>query len=196
MGSQVSMAVTPTEAALSEYNHGFVSYQTRNLGGCNTNGVALTYLHGFKFAPTTPLFFQTGLKMDFGFYHIGSDIELDEIVVKEDANMKTLTFSVPVDLAYRISCGEKAIFTPYVGLSAKLHTMAKTTLDGANPWDNDLEINYFDYGMKHFQMGWHAGLGVQVDRFYFNTEFGTDFTPITEGGSYTPTFSLGVGYTF
>lgn len=123
-------------------------------------------------------------------------MEFDDIIIKEGETMKTLTFSVPLDLAYRISCGERTIFTPYIGLSAKLHTMAKTKIDVADPWEKDIKINYFDYGMKHFQIGWHAGLGIQVNRFYFNTEFGTDFTPIAEGGSYTPTFSLGAGYTF
>lgn len=189
-------AQTTTDAS-SPYNRATVMFQTRSLGGLTTNGFALGYVHGFNLSQDMPLFFQSGLKMDMGFNSSSASESFAGSTLKADVKVTTMSFSVPLDIAYQLQCGESTIFTPYLGLNVKLNTLAKMSAKASYGGESGKgSVSLFDNGMKHFQIGWHIGAGVTLSKFYIGAEFGTDFIAIADGGNHTPTFSVGVGYTF
>jgi len=183
--------------APEDYNTVNVSFVTRSYGGGSTSGFELGYVHGFSVWQERPLYFQTGLKMDMGFKDLGSE---EFAGVRLKADLTTMSFSVPLDLAYRFGSGENGVyFTPYLGLNMKLNAMAKAKATGSYGGSSASEsISLFDdgYDMKHFQIGWHIGAGVDIRHIHIGAQYGTDFMQVMDGGNHTPTFSIGVGYTF
>ncbi len=193
----LSMFPAAAQSVHDDYNTVGVSYVTRGYGGGSTNGFEVGYVHGFSVWQAQPLYFQTGLKMDMGFKDLGNE-GFDEISI--NADFTTMSFSVPIDLAYRFGSGDNGVyFTPYIGLNMKLNAMAKAKASasaGGAKYEESISLFDDDYGMKHFQIGWHIGAGVDLTHFHIGAQFGTDFMPIIDGGNHTPTFSIGVGYTF
>lgn len=194
--SFTSSAQTTADASAS-YNRATVMFQTRGLGGITTNGFALGYVHGFNLSQDMPLFFQSGLKMDMGFNSSSASESFAGSTLKADVKVTTMSFSVPLDIAYQLQCGESTIFTPYIGLNVKLNTLARMSAKASYGGSSDKgSASLFDNGMKHFQIGWHIGAGVTLSKVYLGAEFGTDFIAVADGGNHTPTFSVGIGYTF
>lgn len=199
LASQGMSAQTEIES-LAPYNRATVMYQTRSYGGASTNGFELGYIHGFSLSRELPFFFQTGLKMDMGFYSESSSG--DVMGLKLNGKITMMSFNVPLDLAYKLVLGESrsAAFIPYIGLNMKLNTLARAKMNvkyGGQKADESVSMFDDEYGgMKHFQFGWHIGGGLQLNRFYIGLEYGSDFVAVADGGNHTPTFHVGLGYTF
>ncbi|MBP3536046.1 MAG: outer membrane beta-barrel protein [Muribaculaceae bacterium] len=190
-----SVSAQTTIDPTADYNRATLMYQHRSFDGTGTNGFELGYIHGFSLSKTVPLFFQTGLKLDMGF----SSDDADVSGVKVTGKLKTMSLNVPLDLSYKLVFGESktAAFVPYAGFNLKLNTMGKMTAKASYSGVSASEsTSLFDAGMKHFQIGWHIGLGLQINKVFVGADFGTDFIKIADGGNHTPTFHIGLGYTF
>ena len=187
--------ITPTES----YNRITAMYQYRDLAGDGTNGFELGYIHGFSLSSTTPVFFQTGIKVDMGFDSESTSIQNLNV----SASLSTMSFSVPLDISYKLVFGDNnnVAFIPFAGLNLKVNALADITAKASyNGTSESATVSMFDSengGMKRFQAGWHIGLGFQVNRFYAGADFGTDFIKIMDnGGNATPTLHICDGYTF
>lgn len=182
----------------ASYNRVTAMYQYRDLAGTGTNGFELGYVHGFNLSKTTPLFFQTGLKFDMGFKSESESMQ----GVGVTATLSTMSFSVPLDISYKLVFGDEGniAFIPFAGINLKVNALADVKATAKSHREKESEtISLFDegIGMKHFQAGWHIGLGFQINKFYAGADFGTDFIKVADvGGNSTPTFHLGVGFTF
>lgn len=194
LSGQYVTAQTPIEPT-GDYNRVSLMYQYRDLSGNGTNGFEVGYIHGFSLSSTIPLFFQTGLKFDMGF-----DSETVHVSgIKVDGKLKTMSFSIPLDISYKIVFGDNSnvAFIPYAGFNLKYNAMGKITAKASHSGMSASEsVSMFDEGMKHFQAGWHTGVGFQFSRVYVGADFGTDFVKVADGGNTTPTFHLGLGFTF
>ena len=190
-GIAAQTAIEPT----ADYNRVSAMYQYRDFDGNGTNGFEVGYIHGFNLTKSVPLFFQTGLKFDMGF-------DSESMVVsgvKVDGKLKTMSFSIPLDISYKVVLGDDSnvALIPFAGFNLKLNTMGKVTAKAShNGMSASDSVSLFDEGMKHFQAGWHTGVGFQFNRLYVGADFGTDFVKIVDGGNTTPTFHLGLGYMF
>ncbi|MDE5714424.1 MAG: PorT family protein [Muribaculaceae bacterium] len=196
MSCQSVKAQTPIDPN-ADYNRITLMYQYRDLGGDGTNGFEIGYIHGFALSRNTPLFFQTGLKMDMGF----ESESASESGLKMSGSLTTMSFNVPLDIAYKLVFGENSnvAFIPFAGFNLKLNALAKLSAKASYNGQHESEsISLFDdeIGMKRFQAGWHIGFGFQINKFYAGADFGTDFIKIADYGNHTPTFHLGIGYTF
>lgn len=184
----------------ADYNRASVMYVNRDYGNFSTNGFELGYVHGFSFTKKVPLFFQTGLKMDMGFWgSSGSDV-FDDIKLKGNLDVTTMSFSVPLDIAYKVVLGDSrsVALTPYAGLNAKLNALAdvKAKVSAGGQSASETVSLFDDAGMRRFQLGWHVGVGLSFSRLYVGAQYGTDFISIVEEGNHTPTFNIGVGFNF
>lgn len=196
MSCQSMKAQTPIDPN-ADYNRITLMYQYRDLGGDGTNGFEVGYVHGFALSKNTPLFFQTGLKMDMGF----ESESASESGLKMTGSLTTMSFSVPLDISYKLVFGENSnvAFIPFAGFNLKLNALAELSAKASYNGQHESEsISLFDdeIGMKRFQAGWHIGFGFQINKFYAVADFGTDFIKIADFGNHTPTFHLGVGYVF
>ena len=194
----VAPAISASDAS-QPYNRVTAMYSNRSYGDLSTNGFEIGYVHGFSLTDKLPLFFQTGVKMDMGFKgYSGSDM-WDNDFVKADLNLTTMSFSVPLDLAYNIAIGgvSGVSISPYIGLNAKLNALAdvkaKATVGSQSASQTE---SLFDNGMRRFQLGWHIGAGLNIDCLYIGLQYGTDSIAVAEDGNHTPTVSVGVGYNF
>lgn len=186
-------------------------YATFNEDDSSTNGFAIDYIHGFSLVRNLPLFLETGVGIDMGFWQ---DSDEDEDITYK-VNLTTMSFSVPVNLAYKLQFSDSFSLTPYLGLNFKLHALATykphVSYDGD---DDDVQdyideindemesINFFDkddvdkdYRWSRFQVGWHVGVGANFNKFYVGLSYGTDFNTIWKKTS-TGTFKVGLGYNF
>lgn len=196
MSCQSMKAQTPIDPN-ADYNRITLMYQYRDLGEDGTNGFEIGYIHGFALSRNTPLFFQTGLKMDMGF----ESESASESGLKISGSLTTMSFNVPLDIAYKLVFGENSnvAFIPFAGFNLKLNALANLSAKASYNGQHESEsISLFDdeIGMKRFQAGWHIGFGFQINKFYAGADFGTDFIKIADYGNHTPTFHLGIGYTF
>jgi hypothetical protein len=151
------------------------------------DGVSIDYLHGFSVSQTMPLFFEVGVNAN---YAVGS---------KYDMDYTSINAQVPLNLAYRYPVSDNLAIMPYVGLNAKFGIQLKAEYDGD---DTDLyseDDMGDDNAFNRFQLGWHIGAGVQINKFYVGLQYGTDFTPAYKNDDAkvnTADFKLSVAYCF
>lgn len=193
------------------YNRVGVSYNNTHFGATwdnadsddnfNLNGVAIDYIHGFSLSSATPIFIETGAKINFGFRSESEEFGGSKYTEKINLN----TLSIPVNFVYRWDAASDFSIQPYVGLNFKLH-LSGTEKDTHEDKDGKVENKYnmfkkedFDPTFNRFQMGWHIGVGFQYKPFYLGISWGTDFIKAYDdsGDGYrTSNLALSVGYSF
>lgn len=166
----------------------------------STNGFALDYIHGFSLTSALPLFLETGIGVDMGFWSESYDNDYYD----EDAelNLTTISVSVPVNLAYKLQFTDAFSLQPYLGLNLKVNALAryKMSFDGYEEDNEDWSAFDKDEMGKdgvwnRFQMGWHIGVGINYNTFYLGLSYGTDFMELCKKTD-TGTFKVGVGLNF
>lgn len=173
----------------------------------STNGFALDYIHGFSLTSALPLFLETGIGVDMGFWSDSTDDNYYEEYA--DINLTTMSVSVPVNLAYKLQFTDAFSLQPYLGLNFKVNALARYKIS----FDDDEDDYYYDEDEKNewsmfdkeawgkdgvwnrFQMGWHIGVGINYNTFYLGLSYGTDFMELCKKTD-TGTFKVGVGLNF
>lgn len=184
-----------------------------------TNGIAIDYIHGFSVSKTLPLFIETGVGANFGFWGDTDDERYSDADVKY--RFSQISLAVPVNVAYKFNINNDFSIQPYLGLNLKFNLYANmsTKIDCDDSDDqediDDLsdeqfrmafgtprDMNMFDKDdmgkdgqWKRFQLGWHIGVGVNYKALYVGLSYGTDFMEICKKHS-TSNFKIGVGFNF
>lgn len=184
-----------------------------------TNGIAIDYIHGFSVSKTLPLFIETGVGANFGFWGDTDDERYSDADVKY--RFSQISLAVPVNVAYKFNINNDFSIQPYLGLNLKFNLYANmsTKIDCDDSDDqediDDLsdeqfrmafgtprDMNMFDKDdmgkdgqWKRFQLGWHIGVGVNYKALYVGLSYGTDFMEICKKHS-TSNFKVGVGFNF
>lgn len=206
-----AMLVATLPMVAGGYDRVGVSYNNTHFGATwdhadsednfNLNGFGIDYIHGFSLPSATPIFLETGAKLNFGFRSESEEFGGSKYTEKVNLN----TLSVPVNFVYRWDASSDFSIQPYVGLNFKLHLTGKIK-EIYEDEDGKLEDKYnmfkkedFDPTFKRFQMGWHIGVGFQYKPFYLGLSWGTDFIKAYDdhGDGYrTSNLALSVGYSF
>ncbi len=203
-GSSMVKDCSPYDRISLSYSYDMGKVDIKDADDKNYNGIAIDYIHGFSVSKTLPIFVETGIGVDFGFYSDSPDSETKyyETTIKGTA----INFSVPVNVAYKFNINPTFSIQPYLGLNFKLNafseTTTKTTYEDEDEDDDKHTINNFDKKdvgkdgqWKRFQLGWHIGVGVNYKAFYFGLSYGTDFMELAKKVN-TSTFKVGVGLNF
>lgn len=169
----------------------------------STNGFALDYIHGFSLSSSLPLFLETGIGFDLGFWGKSSDEDdYDEYDEDAEVNLTTMSISVPVNLAYKLQFTDAFSLQPFIGLNFKVNALAKYKMTFEDYEEDNEDWSAFDkeYMGKEgvwnrFQMGWHIGAGINYNNFYLGLSYGTDFIELCKKTN-TGTFKIGVGLNF
>lgn len=180
----------------------------------NLHGAAIEYIHGFNLSQRIPLFIETGAKINGGFGH--QTIKTVTTSTRDvKLQMKNFYLAVPVNLAYRIKAGNNILITPYIGINLKLNFALRSRRifvpdvivgpDGIPTLKENIDTGwkslYTDdsssaFGEKyHYQVGWHAGIGMECKFLYWGINYGTDFTkPLN--GIQSSNLAASVGFLF
>lgn len=202
-----ALAITALTVSAQDYNRVGLSYNNTHFGATwsnhvsddnmSLNGIGIDYIHGFSLSESTPLYFETGAKLNFGF----KDESVKVGGEKLSAKLNIYTINVPANLAYKFSITDDFSITPYLGLNFKLHlsgTLKATYKNGGTKVEEKANIfskDEINPTWKRFQMGWHIGVGFQYNPVYFGVSWGTDFLkPVEDYRS--SDLSIALGYCF
>ncbi len=215
-GSSMVKDCTPYDRISLSYQYDKLSPDYKGADDQGLNGIAIDYLHGFSLSKTLPIFLETGIGANFGFYSDVIDpdfLECGELKSK----MTTISLSIPVNVAYKFNVNSDFSIQPYLGLNLKFNVFAQSkqsaSIDDEEYFENrfgeDYDLDRYEekYNMfdkddvgkdgqwKRFQLGWHIGVGATYKAFYLGLSYGTDFMELAKKLN-TSTFKIGVGYNF
>lgn len=190
-------AVLP--AAAQDYNRIGASYELETLSvkhgdNINLNGFGINYIHGFGLSKNIPLYLETGLKMSMGF-HSDSFKEYGYDITEDFTKM---SFSVPVNVAYKVNFGNGMSLLPYAGLNFKINALANvkyTENDEGDKYSETINLLKGDDSANVFQLGWNLGVGFNFHSLYAGLGYGTDFIKFADDIN-SSSFNLTIGYTF
>lgn len=202
------LACVPAIKAQSEYplqqNRISVGYDAEFMNvkdGPNEtfSGFAVQYTHEWKIAQNLPLYFGTGLKLNANFYSDNAEENVPGYgKIKYKESMTVMSFSVPLNVSYRVGLANGVTLQPYTGFGLKLNAIGKGSIEvggqkeDINAFDKD---DVGDANWKRFQIGWQIGAGVNVSKVYIGLEYGIDLMSLS---STVKTSHLGIslGYNF
>lgn len=206
----------------SGYNRIGLSYINQHYGfnwdsddNFSTNGVGIDYIHGFGLSSSLPIYIETGLSFNMGFYSESESNSTSTYSWKGTTKFQNMNFQVPVNVAYRFNCGDNFAITPYLGINFKINAVSKKKYDAEYTYNGNTEkengewYSFYkkedsdDSTWNRFQMGWQVGVGAQYSNLYLGLQFGTDFIP-TYSEKYdnetfrisNSTFKVQLGYCF
>ncbi len=147
-------------------SHGITSVSTHNLYGMNVG-----YLFGINVTDhRLPLFLEVG--PEGSYVRRTEEIEYwgdSYLISQEEINTQLLTFSSPINLAYLYRITDALVLAPSAGLNAKLNLVANNRVKGET-------FDFFDQDAHRFQLGWNAGCGIYLHRYYLGLRYTADIT--------------------
>lgn len=183
--SSIVMGLSPNDDYKS------ISPVTDDQDGADLYGVGFDYIHGFPVAKK--LFVEVGASVDIS----GCTSKTDKIRDKDydwimlEEKLRNVSLRVPVNLAYSIRISDNVTLVPFLGLNLRMNVVYKLRdkITSSLPdyrmdtgWLNLLSSSEDNMGSSaltwnRFQVGWQAGFGFNISKFYVGVEGGTDFVP-------------------
>ncbi len=181
--------------------------------GATFNGLSVQYVHGWNITDR-PLYIEAGLNVTMGFHNVLAYENFDGDGGDLKYKYTKMSVAVPVNVAYRIACGDGISVVPYTGINFKVNVLGnlKMSYDGKydDAWDivvdelydGDDSFSLFDKDYigkdaqwKRFQMGWQIGCGLNYKAFYVGLEYGIDFISLAKKLN-TSHLGINLGYNF
>lgn len=150
------------------------------------SGVSLGWNQAMPIAGDTPLFFQYGAALRYGWH--------SEEMLREDMKQSMLDVKIPLNLVYSIPVSGSVSIDPFAGLYARGIILAKAK------WGDD-SFSYFseddmgDDTWNRFTMGAQLGLNVRFSDYYAGVSYGMDFLKVTDDTTIRG-FDITLGVTF
>lgn len=178
------------------------------------NGFSFGYVQSFKIAKKVPIFFETGLGLNFA---RNSNEFTDDYgngaYETYKYNQTVLGLNIPLNVVYGVKINDMLAIKPYTGFYLRINVMAKEKdtyewNDGAgDSGSEDKSYNMFDkddvlasnlfYAKKwsRCQFGWQIGATLDINQFNVGIGYALDFNEIAEKTK-TSKFAVTVGYNF
>ncbi len=225
-GSSMVKDTTPYDRISLSYQYDMMKLDVKDADDQNLNGVAIDYIHGFSVSKTLPIFIETGIGFNVGFWgDSDNDYKMTTPSGTCDAELKnnltTLSVSIPVNVAYKFNINNDFSIHPYLGLNLKFNALAQNKYK-FDCEDSDIQDDVDDLSDKEFEDSFgvprsysmfdkdYTGKDGQWKRFQLGWHIGVgvNYKAFYVGLSYgtdfmelakklnTSTFKIGVGYNF
>lgn len=212
--SSTSTSDTDGWSAFSvEWNPCTLKYDIKNVDDQSATGFSVVYSQAFSIAPSTPLFLEAGLGVQYttyspdddddDYYYSRKNASYDDYYYgddddDDDPQFTMFSMKVPLNLLYKFDLPNGTVsLMPFVGAVARYNLTAKMSV-------GKHDIDYFDkkdmggekYTWKRFQLGWQLGIKARFgENFIAGVSYGNDFSEICKKGKVSTT-TLSIGYTF
>ena len=162
----------------------------------NYNGFSIGFVRSFKIAPKLPMFFETGLGVNFARYKISDYNDREDV----DYSSTLLGLTIPLNLVYGSKVNENLTIKPYTGFFFRVNVLGKGKLSFSD--DEYASENYFDeddmgnkYIWEHCQFGWQIGTMFDINNFNIGISYALDFNEIAKDLKASKV-SVNLGYNF
>ena len=129
-GAGASSDVEAWKGLRFSYDRTFTKIDINGAEDQDYNGFSVGYEHAFKIAKKLPIFFQTGLNLNFARY---SDSESDETsfmsyesTIEDKTSTNVLGLTIPLNFVYGVKINDMLAIKPYTGFYLRVNLMSKT----------------------------------------------------------------------
>lgn len=151
-GSTMVKDCTPYDRISLSYQYDKLSPDYKDADDQGLNGIAIDYLHGFGVSKTLPIFVETGIGANFGFWSDSNDRDFGttsggSVSGEIKQKITAISLAIPVNVAYKFNVNKDFSIQPYLGLNLKFNVFAqrKTTAsfenerlqDQVDEWDDE-----------------------------------------------------------
>lgn len=184
------------------------------------NGFSIGYVQAFKIAKKFPIFFETGLGLNFARRSESKSYSEDVYGYTIGAETKTSTtalgLTIPLNFVYGVKINDALALKPYTGFYLRVNVMSKDKYKfevslpqefidyGIDPADYNEDETYNNFDEKEVgkdgvwnrcQFGWQIGATLDINSFNVGIGYALDFNEIEEKTK-TSKFAVTVGYNF
>lgn len=201
------------------YDRTFVNQDWEDAEDADMNGFSIGYVQSWKIAKKFPIFFETGLGLNFARYgeseSESTDIYGYTISAENKWSTTTLGLTIPLNVVYGVQINDKLAIKPFTGFYLRVNLMSKSTdkmevgipseltsYVDPNDYEWDYDYNNFDKDdvgedgtWNRVQFGWQIGTTLDINRFNVGISYGLDFNEIAEKVK-NSSFSVRLGYNF
>lgn len=171
------------------YNRIGLSYESIGVAGSESSihwldGASVSYARGIALTQSCPLYLEVGGVLDAAFAEDSGATDIH------------MALQVPVNMTYAFSLGDIVTISPFAGINVKATYLLMGT-------DGDNTIDYLDSdamggsAFNAINVGWQAGVNIDISKFYVGVSYGSDFTEsITDSKSHFTRLAVTVGVKF
>ena len=219
-GGGVSSDVEAWKGLRFSYDKTFVKYDWNGAEDGDMNGFSLGYVQSFKIAKKFPIFFETGLGLNFARRSESKSYSEDVYGYTIGAETKTSTtalgLTIPLNFVYGVKINDALALKPYTGFYLRVNVMSKDKYKfevslpqefidyGIDPADYNEDETYNNFDEKEVgkdgvwnrcQFGWQIGATLDINQFNVGIGYALDFNEIAEKTKFSK-FAVTVGYNF
>lgn len=218
-GGGVSSDVEAWKGLRFSYDHTFSKIDVDEADDLGYDGFSIGYVQAWKIAKQFPIFFETGLGLNFA-RNSESEGESEEIYgytvgYEETVSTTTLGLTIPLNIVYGVQINDKLAIKPFTGFYLRVNLMSKgneklelnipselSSYVDPSQYEYDEDYNNFDKDdvgkdgtWNRVQFGWQIGTTLDINKFNVGISYGLDFNEIAEKVK-NSAFSVRLGYNF
>lgn len=218
-GGGVSSDVEAWKGLRFSYDHTFSKIDIEDVDDQGYNGFSIGYVQAWKIAKQFPIFFETGLGLNFARYSDSDSDSYDAFgyTINEEYKWSTTTLglTIPLNVVYGVQINDKLAIKPFTGFYLRVNLMSKDNRKVEISAPSEVN-NYYDYSQDEYdedynnfdkddvgkdgtwnrvQFGWQIGTTLDINKFNVGISYGLDFNEIAKKVK-NSAFSVRLGYNF
>ena len=191
-----------------QLNPSKISIDIKDSKNQSFTGLTLGYGKAVHISSSEPLYFETGIAVQYSSYKIDDDdYETNDDYETGDAHLALASAKVPLNILYNFQIPNSTIeIAPYLGATLRYNIWGeeKTTLNSKYNDEKEKTYNLFDkkdmdgsnYTWNRFQIGWQIGVNARFNsKLLLGLSYGSDFSEIYKKAKINTT-SITLGYCF
>jgi len=183
-----------------QLNPSKISIDVKDSKNQSFTGLTLGYGKAIHISSSEPLYFETGIAVQYSFYK-----DDDDDYETYDDHMASA--KVPLNILYNFQIPNSTIeIAPYLGATLRYNIWGEEKVTPNSKYKDEKEKTYnlfdkkdmggSDYTWNRFQIGWQVGVNARFNsKLLLGLSYGTDFSEIYKKGKIN-TASITIGYCF